>query len=373
MVRYSSAAAILLLCTLLFASAADDYAGIVSAYESNEYGTLPVLTETFLRKYPHSPLASDVRLIRAETETDPQKALVSLNRIVSTNPGFKQADYVRYRICEILYLLARWKDLETTSRRAIEVHGKNSRYYPDFIFFLSKATFYTHDYDESLQCAGAVIRDYRQHDGYPQLRLQTIYASQKIHYDSFDYAQSLKRSHFELQGTGSDISSLYLLGRHFEYAHDYNRAFSLYSDIIKKYPRSPEALLAKKRNVIITKHNPRYIRNVLATIKTGDGSIIQSLSPTRDVNEDDTLQYYALSIGPLYNLQAAEKLVAELGHTFSHVHVVRRYRDFVIYVGRVSSSEECMDLKIRLAEEYAINANIVYVTNHEGLNFVHGE
>ncbi|MFW6366020.1 MAG: hypothetical protein ACOC2H_06045, partial [Spirochaetota bacterium] len=89
MVRYSSAAAVLLLCTLLFASAADDYAGIVSAYESNEYGTLPVLTETFLRKYPHSPLASDVRLIRAETETDPQKALASLNRIVSTNPGFK--------------------------------------------------------------------------------------------------------------------------------------------------------------------------------------------------------------------------------------------------------------------------------------------
>lgn len=364
---------ILLFSFSLFASESDEYARILSAYESNDFVQVGRLSSSFLAKYPGSRLVPEVLLLQAEVETDPKQALTQLDTLLKRFPAFKQADYCRYKICETLYFTSQWEELEKASAQALSVHGARSRYYPDFVFFSSKASFYQHNYDESLQSAGAIIRDNRRFSRYPEVRLQTIYASQKVSYDASDYALSLKKTQFELRGSGFDISALYLLGRHFEYTHNYNYAFSLYTDIIKNYPRSPEALLAKNRLEMIASHNPKYISNVLSRIKTEENSVVSSFSPTREVEDLQFKNYYALTIGPLYNLQTAEKLASELKRTFSHVHVIRRYRDFVIYVGREASSDESMGLKIRLAEEYAINANIVYVTDHDGLNFVHGE
>ncbi len=371
--RFNILVFLIFLSFTLSASQQDDYARIISAYENNDFVTVDTLCNSFIASYPRSNLLPDVMLLQAEIEPDPQKAVVSLKKILSQYPNFKQADYCRYKICETLYFTSKWDELEDESSQAISIHGARSRYYPDFVFFSSKAHFYTHNFDESLYAAGSLIRDYKRFSRYPEVRLQTIYASQKVSYDASDYALSLKKSYFELKGTGSDISALYLLGRHYEYTHKYDYSFSLYSDIIQKYPRSPEALLSKKRIEIIRSQNPKYIQNVLEQIKTEPDSIVSSLSPTRDVEERNMRNYYALTIGPLYNLQEAEKLAGELRRTFTNVHIVRKYRNFVIYVGRESSSSDTMGLKIRLAEEYAINANIVYVTNHNGLNFVHGE
>lgn len=364
---------VFLFCGILHASPSDDYARIISAYESNEYAKVADRAEKFLRTHPKSSLVPEVKLILAEIETDPEKALQKLTDIVAAYPRFKQADYCRYKICEIHYFLSRWEKLEQSAQEGLTKHDSRSRYYSDFLFFRAKAAFYTHNFQESLQTSGTLIRDHKNFHRYPEIKIQTVYALQKVHAEQTDYAQSLKQTYFELKDSGSDISALYLLGRHYEYSHNYNISYSLYADIVQQYPRSPEALLAKKRIAIIRSHNPRYIKNVLSTISAERKNIVQSFSPTRDVEESDTPNYYALTVGPLYNLQSAEKLAGQLQRTFSPVHIVRRHRNFVIYVGRSSSSEGAMSLKIRLAEEYAINSNIVYVRNHDGLNFVNEE
>ena len=71
--------------------------------------------------------------------------------------------------------------------------------------------------------------------------------AQKRGVGSANYALALKETYYELQGGGSEVSCLYLLARHFEYKNELQNAYSLYKDIITKYPRSPEALLAQNK------------------------------------------------------------------------------------------------------------------------------
>jgi hypothetical protein len=374
MARYIKIFFLLLVVSVqLNAAEQDEYSAIISSFESENFTRVKVLSDAFIKKYPASKLMPEILLIQCEIETNPTITLSKLNTIINKYPRYKNADYARYKICEIHYFTSNYEELKKEADKAITLYGKRSRYYSDFVFFSSKASFYKHNFDDSLYTSGELIRDNTKYQRYGELRLQTIYSSQKVNYDSTEYSRSLKNSYFELQGTGSDISSLYLLARHYEYGHKYDYSFSLYTDLITKFPRSPEALLANKRIAILRDQKPKYIPNVLSKIKDEPDDIVTSLSPTSEVNENRSNNYYALTIGPLYNLKEAEILADELRRSFSSVHVVRTYRNFVIYVGRESSTDESMNLKIRLAEEYAINADIIYVTNHNGLNFVHGQ
>ena len=71
-------------------------------------GTREALAETakkFYKKYPKSKYIPDVRLILAENETDPEKALHQFGILVDKYRYYTRRDHAEYKLCQILYLL----------------------------------------------------------------------------------------------------------------------------------------------------------------------------------------------------------------------------------------------------------------------------
>lgn len=378
--RYTAVKYSILICLALFihsrslpASEQDEYSKVLSLMESGNYSGAGYVARTFIKKHPSSTLIPPVRVVLAELEHDPNNAISAFKSIQSKFKSFQKRDYCQFKICEILYFSARWQDLEREALTGIKEYKQSSHYYPDFLYFVSKAAFYQHDYTKAQDYSAQLIRNYKTSPHYADQRIQFTYTSQKVAYDSDSYKTDLKNSYYELPGTGAEVSSLYLLARHLEYNHQYDYSYSLYTDLVKKYPRSPEALLAAKRMEIIKKENPKYVADTLAKLKDEENSIVDSLSPTRDVEEVKSENYYALSIGPFYNLKEAQEIKSQLGQSFTDIYVVRVYKKFVIYVSKSASQDEIMHEKIRLAEEFAINADIIYITESDGVKSVHGE
>lgn len=364
---------LLLAAPLVASSEHNDYIKIIESAYSDDYGRISWLCRSFYSKYPKSRLIPEIRIIESRTLRDSNAMIKSLKDIIKKYPTFKDNDQCQLKICEILYLSARWSELDREATIAISVYGKRNRFYPFFIHYRSKAAFYTHNYEAGIGFADNAFEADKNFVFYPELRLQNIFSEQKIHYDGDRYVSQLLESYYELEGSGTEVSSLYLLARNSELKNQHSLAYSIYTDLIKRYPRSPEALMAANRISIMKDFKPRYIKNPLAKLDKQKPNIIDQLSPDTPVEKAKFKSYYALSIGPFYNLQEAEKLMKQLKRDFDSVFIIRGYNTFSIYVGQSESSENAMHYKIRLAEEFGINGDIVYIASEENLRFIHKE
>ncbi|MDA3899545.1 MAG: tetratricopeptide repeat protein [Spirochaetes bacterium] len=366
---------LLLFCSVssLSASEQNDYVKIVESAWSDNYDRLSWLCRNFYKNYPSSKLIPDVMIIESRTFRDTDATIQTLKKIIQSYPGFSDRDHCMLKICEILYLNSRWSELDHEAQRGIKMFGNKNRFYPYFLHYRSKASFYRQNYAASIGFADETFNSDRSFVFYPELRLQNIFSEQKLHYDSDRYVTHLKESYFELEGTGAEVSSLYLLGRNCELKNRHSLAFSIYNDLIKKYPRSPEALMSKKRTAIIAEYKPKYIKNPLAALEKEKSPLLDYLTPDSKVPETNFKSYYALSIGPFYNLQEAEKLTKQLSRDFPAVSIVRGFNFFMIYVGRSETSESAMHYKIRLAEEFRINGEVVYIATEKDIRFIHKE
>ncbi len=357
---YSSAAS---------AAATPRFAKMKAAYNAGDFKTARSLYGEVIK---HEVQAADeAALIYAELTPDTQEALALLQKTKKKRLPRALADRCSLQICDILYLKSDWQGLKAEANAGYASASGAAK--DDFLFYLSKATFYLQQYDESAVYSARLEERYRSHELYPAVRLQSLFLAQKRGVGSANYALALKETYYELQGGGSEVSCLYLLARHFEYKNELQNAYSLYKDIITKYPRSPEALLAQNKIDDLASRRISYKANVLQTIKSEPDSVIQSLRPFENTATKNDGSYYALSIGPFYNLEAAKKLKADLVRDFDNVIIIKGDRRFSIYIGRESSSEQCMTLKIRLAEEFGYNGDIIHVGENDEATYIHSE
>jgi len=320
----------------------------------------------------HEPGAADeAAIIYAQLIPDTGEALAILYATKKKKLPRSVADECALRICDTLYLKSDWKNLKSEARGGYDAAAPSAK--GEFLFYLSKASFYLQEYDEAASYSARLEEAYRAHELYPAVRLQSLYLAQKRGVGSSNYALSLKETYYELQGAGSEVSCLYLLARHFEYKNEYQNAFSLYKDVITQYPRSPEALLAQNKIDDMAGRDITYKADVLQSIKGEDDSVINSLRPYAAPANSVEGSYYALSIGPFYNLEAAKKLKEDLMHDFSNVVIIKGNRQFNIYIGKEASSEQCMTIKIRMAEEFGYNSDIIHVGENDEATYIHSE
>ncbi len=324
----------------------------------------------FLRKYPRSKYVPYVRLLIAENEESPGKALKGLKIILKKYRYFKKRDYALFKICEILTLLSKWKKLELNSLYGIK-NFKKSRYFTEFGFYYINALINLNMYGEALRECSKIIDTNHNYDILAKALLFQSYIIKKISGFSKKYIYCLREILLGFEESPLFPAAVFLTGRFYEEKGDFNRAYSAYRDIVKRFSGSPEKIYAEKRIKILKQHDPKEIGYLPGESTISSTDIIE-ISPETDtgsygINRDS---YYSISIGPFTSLKKLKE-IKDLINGMGTVKVIRLRMGYLIYTGNFADSEKAMQLKIRLAEEYGINGRIVRISGKDNKKYIY--
>ena len=205
-------------------------------------------------------------------------------------------------------------------------------------------------------------------------RILLAYITRQKSGNSRDYIYALREAAMQYPKNGIHPSVLYLLGKFYESQGDWDRAYSAYRDIIDRYPRSPEAEFSSRRAEFLSDKKPKR-RQYLPDESTVGRTEQIDIQPETDADEGGDgpdISRYALSIGPLASLNDARGIKKTVGE-FGPVKTARTRDGYIIYLGSFAGSDEALGTRIRLAEEYGINARIVRISHDDTRQYIHGE
>lgn len=330
----------------------------------------------FLRNNPKSKHIADVRLIAAVYETDPEQALKKLIIIKKYYKYFKKRDYTIFKICELYYLFGQWKNLEKESLFAIKTL-KTSRYNYYYKYFLAKSYFYLRDFNKSANICKKLLKSKISNSKKSEIKLLLSYINYHLTGKSTAYKIDLKQIYELHNNKETKVSALFLFAVFCNQKKEYSKAYSAFKDIIKKYPKSPEAKLSKEQILKITKYNPTYTSTYFPVSNKSSNNIDLNISPEYEIKEANNIKksknYYTISIGPLYNLKQAIKLKKIIAKEFSPVIIIKKRKKFVIYVNNTKTTDQAITTKVRLAEEFGLNGNIIFVKIENGRKYYYGD
>jgi tetratricopeptide (TPR) repeat protein len=352
--------------------------------ELAETGKIKELAETgkqFLKDFPKSSLIADVRLILADNEADPLKAIEQFRALVNKYAYFKKRDYAQYKICEILYLQSKWNDLKIDSQKGIELFEK-SEYLVKFKFFLAKALIHLEQFDAAKKVCIDITKSDHSYSNLSDALMLLSYINRNMYGISKSYLYSLSEIISGFKDSGNMPAALYLLGRYYQSKNDYNKAYSAYSDVVSEFPKSPEAGFSKKELSAIAQYNPSktgYLPDKEA-IKKSDNIDIQ---PEIDIDdtEENALNnknaksdiQYSISLGPFDNIKSAREIKNLISKDFQPVEIAEVKNGFFIYAGRFAGIDSALKTKIRLAEEFGINGSIVKIIKDSKKIYIYEE
>lgn len=335
---------------------------------------LNTLSKKFFRMYPKSKYIPDIRLILAESEKVPDTAIKSYRILVDKYRYYPRRDYAQYRLCEILYLTSQWSILRAESLKAIRLFGK-STYLIHFEFFLAKANIFLDKLYEARKICQRITQTNHDYNTLSKAILLISHIDKNTTGYSKKYINDLREIIVGFKKADITPTVIYLLGKYYEKKRDYDRSFSAYRDLITKFPKAPESVYARRRLSRLKKYNPRSA-NYIPDDKTIDKIDMIDIHPEIDIDEGEGSQrgiLYALSLGPFYNLKSTRDIANLIKNDFKPISIVRLRRSFVIYVGRFKKSESALSVKIRLAEEFGLNGNIVRIRKDYKKLYLYGE
>jgi TolA-binding protein len=345
-------------------------ARIAAQAQCHDYKAANKTATAFFKAYPRSQRTPEVWIILGDMEASPDRAIEHFRAVLDNYPSHGRADYARYRICETHYLQSRWEKLKDDARPGTKL--KKSRYRDRFFFFYVTALLRTGDYETAEKACTARIES--DHDFNNLARTLLILAS--IHKATTGMSRQYIGDLRELaQGYGSTDAypaALYLLGDFYEQKRKYNEAYSAYTDLVAKYPGSPEAVEAAKKLAEVKKHDPRRVFYLPGRKIVNDTESLD-IAPERDMPEENEASvYYAVSVGPFDAQKTASSIKKELVD-FEAIKTVKLSSGYALYVGRCRNEDEALELRIRLAEEHGLNGRIVRVSAGGKQSYIYGE
>lgn len=349
----------LALSSAAFASGADRaYSEIIRLDETDENASddIPKKCDHFIKSYPSSDRIPEIHIIAARHENSPVKALNHYTAIIRQFPKYTQILAVYRETCQILYLSSRYEESSRYAKTALSIdRSKNQTHI--FSLILIHSLILSQEYDDASNClkkySSAIDEDERS-----------------VLSDELSLRTGGNVSNPVNAGNSRSSCELYLLGKQYELERKYDYAFSAFKDLIHQYPRSPEGMIASKRLDLLVKQSPKYTKAYLNPQKEKNEFNLEHTSPIDDI--DNALAYSVL-IGPLYNLAEAKNLKKEMTGSFEQIVLVKSADGFYLYVGRESSAEKAVALKIRLAEEFALNGKIAQRKEDSGREYIYGE
>ena len=317
----------------------------------------------FLKNYPKSDYVPDVRLLLADKETDVELSVKKYSSVVANYSRFAGREYAQYRICQILDLRSKWKDLKVETAKGIRLFP-SGRYINDFRFMYITSLIMLEEYNIAKEETIKITENTRDLE---TLSIAISYLAEiekKMSGNARPYLNSLRELAEGFKKSEIYPSILYRLAFFYDEKKDYDRAYSAYSDIVKMFPTSPEAEMSAWEIERIKKFNPQktaYIPDI-KTIKNTDNI---DLSPEHDIKKDNIKEdtdknFFSVAIGPFTRLKDADDALRLLkDYDSDSTRKIKVAYGYMIYLGQYRDTDSALETRIRLAEEYGINGNIV--------------
>ncbi len=371
---FTCAFLVTLCASALSAPSERDYLARIGAHaEKGEADRLRALAAEFYRAYPKSNAVADVRLFVADAEEAPDEAIGQYRVLLDKYRYFEKRDYAALRICETLYLCARWEELAAESAKAAELFPK-SEHLSRYLLYRAKAFIHLERYDEARAACRRATEINRDYDELAGVLLVLAYVERKTTGYSRAYLFSLRELVTGFPNAPTAPGALYLLGRFYENGADYGRAHSAYADLMKRYPRAVESGFAAGRMEEVKAHKPTPLPYLPGEAAVRDADPLD-ISPEIEAGqtEDDAEIAYAVALGPFHSRAEAERVRGIISGEFSPIQAVAVAGRHLIYVGRVRDTDAAVSLKIRLAEEFAMNGNIVRIRKDDNRRYIYGD
>lgn len=359
--RFSS---FIIVCFLSINSAA--YAAVDGSYseivridksdDSNNVSDLIKICDQYIKSHPASDRIPDIQMIAARHENNPTKALNRYNSIIRQFPKYPETLSVYKETCQILFLSSRYEESARYAKTALSIdRAKKQTNY--FSLVLIRSLILSQEYDDASVFLKKYSSSINDEDSSVLSNDLSIRTGENI--------PSPVRT-----GNSRSSCELYLIGKQFEIERQYDYAFSAFNDLVHLYPRSPESMIASNRLALLDKQSPKYTKAYLNPRKENNEFNVHHEST---IIETDTDLAYSVLIGPLFNLAEAKNLKKEMTGSFEQIVLVKSADGFYLYVGRESSAEKAVALKIRLAEEFALNGKIAQRKENNGREYIYGE
>ncbi len=324
----------------------------------------------FLKKFPESRYVPDVRLMLADNETDAELALEKYRAVVKYYRYYPHRDYALYRICQILDLKSDWKELQIESASGIKLFPE-SGYIFEFKFLYITSCIMLEEYEKAKnQC----LKITEQTHNYIILSRTIFFLAEidrKITGNSRAYIYNLRELAEGFKSSEIYPSIILKLGDFYKSKNEKNRAFSAYSDIIKYFPESPESVIAITRIESLKISSPQlvqYIPDMETVIRTAPIDIM----PDYTASSYDDKIYYSITIGPFSKIKDAEAIIRLLKN-YDNVRIENTTLGHIVYIGKHAETDTALQTKIRLAEEYGINGNLVRFSNHQSRSYIYSD
>ncbi len=321
----------------------------------------------FIKKYPDSNRVSEVKLLLADKETDTDLAIEKYRFIFKNYRNFPGKEYALYKICQILDLKSKWKELRKESENGLILFPAGN-YFDDFHFMHITSCIMLEDYDTARNECIDITEHTHDFETLSNAIFLLAETERKRSGNSKPYIFNLKELSEGFEKSELYPSVIFRLAVFYEEKKDFNRAFSAYSDIIKNFPDSPESSMSEEKINMLKKMNPQKISYIPDNITVKDTDDLD-LSPEHEIKETTNENYYSVSIGPFSKLKDTAGIIKYLKNY--NIRKVKTAYGYIIYIGRYNDSDTALETRIRLAEEYGINGNIVRFSVHEKKSYIY--
>lgn len=322
----------------------------------------------FLKKFPGSSRVPDVRLMLADKENDTDLAMEKYRAVFRNYGRFKKRDYALYKICQILDLKSKWKELRNESSQGIKLFHSGI-YLNEFRFMHITALIMLEDYAGAKNECIKITDTSHDFDVLAKAIYLLAETEHKTGGNSKAYIYNLKELAAGFKKSEIYPSILFRLAGFYEEKKDYDRAYSAYSDITELFPGSPEAAISLQKIGNLKKLNPKKIRYMPDNALVNDTEEL-AISPEYEIKKEKNEIYYAVAIGPYTKLKDTAGITKFLKN-YDTVRKVKTPYGYMIYIGKYDDTESALGTRIRLAEEYGINGSIVRFSEHEKKSYIY--
>jgi tetratricopeptide (TPR) repeat protein len=362
---------IILLCSPS-ASASDqaeaEFKSLQKSFSTKDNDAFNKESMLFLKKFPGSDRVPDVRLLLADKESDIDLALSKYRIVIKNYSRFAGREYALFRICQILDLKSKWKELKIESAEGIRLFPQGE-YINDFRFIHITALIMLEDYSSAKDEAIKITEHTHDFETLSKAIFFLAEVEKKTSGNSRSYIYNLRELAVGFRNSSIYPSIIFKLAQFYDERKEFGKAYSAYSDITELFPDSPEADMSIERIEKLKPLNPKktgYMPDAF-TVKNTDEL---DLSPEYEVKNRKDENFYSVAVGPYTRLNDTADVIKLLKY-YDDVRKVKTAYGYMIYLGRYGDAESALEIRIRLAEEYGINGNIVRFSVHEKKSYIY--
>ncbi|HOP30106.1 MAG TPA: hypothetical protein PKZ64_11100 [Spirochaetota bacterium] len=346
------------------------YKNLLTLFHSGNEESFEKSAFSWLKSFPGSIHVPEVRMMLAEIESDTELAVQRYRIVVKNYSSYNKRDLALYKLCQILDLKSKWKELNSESLQGIKLFGTGP-YGIEFRFMHINSLLMLEDYDKARIETFAITE--KTHDFNTLSRAIFILSEidRRTSGNSRAYIYSLRELASGFNKSELYPSIIYRIAEFYNEKKDINRAYSAYTDIVKLFPESPEAGMAVEKIKRLEKNNP-VIVDYIPDMDLINKSDRLAILPEYDVNETAEEIYFSVSVGPFTRQKEAQEM-NRLLKNFPSKRIIKAKSGYFLFIGKFRDTGKAYEGRIRLAEEYGINGNIVRFSEQGNRSYIYGD